>query len=61
MNVGSVGQPRDGDPRVSYVIYEPQARKIRFRRLEYDIAAAQERIRMAGLPDRLAERLGLGQ
>ena len=61
VNVGSVGQPRDGDPRASYVIYEPLARKVRFRRLEYDIAAAQERIRMAGLPDRLAERLGLGQ
>ena len=61
INVGSVGQPRDGDPRASYAIYEPMARKVRFRRLEYDVAAAQERIRAAGLPERLAERLELGQ
>ena len=61
MNVGSVGQPRDGDPRASYVIYDPKARQIRYRRLEYDIEAAQERIRFAGLPDRLAQRLAVGQ
>jgi len=61
INVGSVGQPRDGDPRASYVIYDPKSRSVRFRRLEYDVAAAQERVRMAGLPERLAERLALGQ
>ena len=61
INVGSVGQPRDGDPRASYVIYEPKTRHVAFRRLEYDVEAAQERIRLAGLPERLAERLGLGQ
>ena len=61
VNVGSVGQPRDGDPRATYVIYDTATRTVRFRRLEYDVAAAQARIRAAGLPDRLAERLEFGQ
>lgn len=61
INVGSVGQPRDGDPRATYVIYKPMERKIVFRRLDYDIEAAQARIRAAGLPERLAERLEVGQ
>ncbi len=61
INVGSVGQPRDDDPRAAYVIYDAQERSVRFRRLEYDIASAQRRIRAAGLPERLAERLAVGQ
>ena len=61
INVGSVGQPRDGDPRASYVIYEPKSRNITFRRLEYDVEAAQERILAAGLPPRLASRLAIGK
>lgn len=61
INVGSVGQPRDGDPRASYLLYDPKARKIRFRRLEYDVEAAQEKIIRAGLPARLAQRLAVGQ
>jgi len=61
INVGSVGQPRDGDPRASYVIYCPADRTIRFRRLAYDVAAAQERNRAAGLPERCATRLALGR
>lgn len=61
INVGSVGQPRDGDPRCAYALYDTAARTVRFRRLEYDIEAAQRRIREAGLPERLAERLALGQ
>ncbi len=61
INVGSVGQPRDGDPRAAYVIYNPKTRMVHFRRLEYDIAAAQAKIRAAGLPERLAERLEVGQ
>ena len=60
INVGSVGQPRDGDPRATYVIYEPSSRQIRYRRLEYDVEAAQARIRAAGLPERLASRLAIG-
>ena len=61
INVGSVGQPRDGDPRASYVIYDTGSRTVRFRRLEYDVAAAQARIREAGLPERLAARLEVGK
>ena len=61
INVGSVGQPRDGDPRAAYVLYNPKERTVHFRRLEYDIAAAQAKIREAGLPERLAERLEVGQ
>ena len=61
INVGSVGQPRDGDPRTTYVIYDAAQRLVSYRRLEYDVAAAQARIRAAGLPERLAERLACGQ
>ena len=61
VNVGSVGQPRDGDPRASYVLYDPKARVVRFRRLEYDVAAAQRKVLDAGLPTRLADRLAVGQ
>lgn len=61
INPGSVGQPRDGNPRSSYVIYEPKERRIRYRRIEYDVAGAQARIRKAGLPERLAQRLEVGQ
>ncbi len=61
INVGSVGQPRDGDPRAAYVIYDMATRMVKFRRLEYDVAAAQERILRAGLPARLAERIGVGE
>ena len=61
VNVGSVGQPRDGDPRASYVLYDPKARVVRFRRLEYDVAAAQQKVLEAGLPSRLADRLAVGQ
>jgi len=61
INVGSVGQPRDGDPRASYVLFDRDERTIRFRRVPYDVAAAQARIRAAGLPERLAARLALGK
>lgn len=61
INVGSVGQPRDGDPRASYVLYDMASRQIRFRRLAYDVAAAQARIRAAGLPERCAARLEVGR
>ncbi len=61
VNVGSVGQPRDGDPRATYVVYEPKSRQMWYRRLEYDIEAAQERICNAGLPNRLATRLAIGR
>ena len=61
INVGSVGQPRDGDPRATYVLYDPMSRRLVYRRLVYDIAAAQARVRTAGLPERLAARLAVGQ
>lgn len=60
INVGSVGQPRDGDWRASYVIYDTVNHVVHFRRLEYDIRTAQEKIINAGLPDRLAYRLAEG-
>jgi diadenosine tetraphosphatase ApaH/serine/threonine PP2A family protein phosphatase len=61
VNVGSVGQPRDGDPRSSYVIYDLPQQTIEIRRLDYDIPTAQRKIRAAGLPERLAERLASGR
>jgi predicted phosphodiesterase len=61
VNVGSVGQPRDGDPRAAYVIYDLPQQTIELRRLDYDIATAQRKIRAAGLPERLAERLATGR
>lgn len=61
VNTGSVGQPRDGDPRASYVIYDPAARRIDLRRVEYDIATTQQKILEAGLPERLARRLEHGK
>jgi len=61
INVGSVGQPRDGDWRSAYVIYDSSASTVQLRRLEYDIKTAQQKILDAGLPPRLAERLALGK
>src|SRR2546425_8833571 len=59
INVGSVGQPRDGNPKAAYVIYDLDESSIELRRLDYEIAIAQEKILQAGLPPRLAERLTL--
>jgi diadenosine tetraphosphatase ApaH/serine/threonine PP2A family protein phosphatase len=60
VNVGSVGQPRDGDPRLSYVLFD--GRTVEFIRLEYDHAAAAQRIRaVEALPDYLADRLAVGR
>lgn len=61
INVGSVGQPRDGDPRAAYVIYNLEKREVELHRVSYDIAAAQKRIRDAGLPVKLADRLSRGR
>jgi diadenosine tetraphosphatase ApaH/serine/threonine PP2A family protein phosphatase len=60
VNVGAVGQPRDGDPRAAYGIVDTTTSTIHFRRVEYDIEAAQQRILAAGLPERLARRLDRG-
>jgi predicted phosphodiesterase len=61
INPGSVGQPRDGDPRAAYVLSNPDNHFVTYRRVPYDIAAAQQKIRRAGLPDLLAERLAVGR
>ncbi len=61
VNVGSVGQPRDGDPRACYVIYRPDQNTVEFRRVEYDIKRAQSKILRAKLPGFTAERLSLGR
>jgi predicted phosphodiesterase len=61
VNVGAVGQPRDGNPKAAYVIYDMDENSIELRRLDYDIAAAQKKIIDAGLPPRLAERLAMGK
>jgi predicted phosphodiesterase len=61
LNVGAVGQPRDSNPKASYVIYDMDDSSIELRRLDYDIATAQKKIIDAGLPPRLAERLAVGK
>lgn len=60
VNAGSVGQPRDEDPRTCYVIYDSGAREVRFERAQYDIDREAKRIRSAGLPAMLADRIRLG-
>jgi predicted phosphodiesterase len=60
LNPGSIGQPRDRDPRASYMTYDSDKRQVRWHRLEYPVAKAQQRILKAGLPRVLAERLAAG-
>ena len=61
VNVGSVGQPRDNNPKAAYVVYDLDESTIELRRLDYDIPKAQKKILAAGLPPRLAERLAVGK
>ena len=61
LNPGSVGQPRDGDPRAAYLMLDLAARTAVFRRVEYDVERTQAEIREAGLPETLAARLATGQ
>jgi diadenosine tetraphosphatase ApaH/serine/threonine PP2A family protein phosphatase len=61
VNVGSVGQPRDGDWRASYALWDPAAGRIVARRVAYDRETASRKIREAGLPEILAARLEVGQ
>ena len=60
INPGSVGQPRDRDPRAAYAIYDSQAKTWEAHRAEYDVAEVQRRIREAGLPEKHAVRLAEG-
>lgn len=59
LNSGSVGQPRDGDPRACYAILEDE--RVTWRRVAYDVRAVQQKIRTVGLPEVLARRLELGR
>ena len=61
LNPGSVGQPRDGDPRAAWMVLDTGAWTAEYRRTEYDIPGAAAAIRAARLPDSLAERLLYGQ
>ncbi len=61
INVGSVGQSRDGDPRACYAIYDSDSHSVIFRRLPYDVEAASQAVRDSGLPEYLADRLLVGQ
>jgi predicted phosphodiesterase len=61
LNPGSVGQPRDGDPRASWLLLDLDAMLASFHRADYDVAGAAAAIRAARLPDSLAERLEYGQ
>jgi predicted phosphodiesterase len=60
LNPGSVGQPRDGDPRASYMLLELDSRRARWHRVTYDIDAVRAQMRAVGLPVRLSERLRHG-
>jgi diadenosine tetraphosphatase ApaH/serine/threonine PP2A family protein phosphatase len=61
INVGSVGQPRDGDPRACYAIYDTISQRLEYRRLSYNIEAAQDKMRAVDLPAFLVERLAAGR
>ncbi|MDA3798812.1 MAG: metallophosphoesterase family protein [Kiritimatiellae bacterium] len=61
INVGSVGQPRDRDPRAAYVIYDFSSKTVELRRVDYDFRLTQQKVLEAGLPERLATRLAKGE
>ena len=61
VNPGGVGQPRDGDPRASYVLYDSDGETVTLHRVEYDIAATQKLMAEARLPAWLSERLAIGR
>jgi diadenosine tetraphosphatase ApaH/serine/threonine PP2A family protein phosphatase len=60
VNVGSVGQPRDRDPRAAYALWDVEAGRMQIRRIGYDVTAARRKIVQAGLPRFLADRLAIG-
>ncbi|HEX2923066.1 MAG TPA: metallophosphoesterase family protein, partial [Chloroflexota bacterium] len=59
-NPGGVGQPRDGDPRAAYALYDSETHILEWRRVEYPIQVTQQRMRQFGLPVRLIDRLTYG-
>ncbi|MCQ9207851.1 MAG: metallophosphatase family protein [Omnitrophica bacterium] len=61
VNAGSVGQPRDGNPKSSYVVYDSESNQLQIKRAPYDIQKTRDKIIKAGLPRILAERLTIGR
>ena len=61
INPGSVGQPRDGDWRAAYALFDTESQVVHFLRAPYNLKAAQDRIFAANLPPRLATRLAAGR
>ena len=61
VNPGSVGQPRDGDPRASFAIWDAERSRIEFYRAEYDVKKTQDKMREADLPTYLIDRLAHGR
>ncbi|MBL7170539.1 MAG: metallophosphoesterase family protein [Candidatus Omnitrophica bacterium] len=61
VNAGSIGQPRDHDPRACFLIYDTEKCTFEYKRVQYDIAGAQTKIRKAGLPEMEAMRLAIGE
>ena len=61
INPGSVGQPRDGDPRAAFAMFEPESAVVELYRIAYPVERAQEKILKAGLPQALARRLAIGR
>jgi diadenosine tetraphosphatase ApaH/serine/threonine PP2A family protein phosphatase len=61
VNVGSVGQPRDGDPHAAYAIWDLEGESVEIRRVPYDVQEARRRIHAAGLPRILGDRLLRGR
>ncbi len=61
INIGSVGQPRDNDPRACYVIYDTAENEALYRRVEYDIKTTQQKMAKAQLPEMLIDRLAVGR
>ena len=61
LNPGSTGQPRDGDPRAGYMLYDDAERAVTWHRVAYDVESAGRKIRAAGLPESLAKRLVVGR
>ncbi|MCL6473069.1 MAG: metallophosphatase family protein [Firmicutes bacterium] len=60
INPGSVGQPRDGDPRASYMVFDTDNYRIEFHRIEYPVEVTQQKMLLAGLPSSLSDRLAIG-
>ena len=61
INPGSVGQPRDGDGRAAFALFDTGSREVLYRRVPYDYEATRRKIEAAGLPDVLGSRLSIGR